>query len=198
MPVVSPPGSFCSRARSTARLPVAFEGELYEAVEELFVGEAAGGPEPGVDASGREAGDGVDLVYEQPPTVALEEEVHPGHARGVYGRVGRPRYAPYLGRDLVRDGGGNDELHPALRVLRLVVVELALLHDDLARNRDLRLLVAEHRDLYLPGVHAGLQDQASVELRSSIERRPQLPGVLCLADADARAEVRGLDEAGIA
>src|ERR687896_29212 len=127
-------------------LPVAFEGESYEAIEELFVGDTAGGPEPRVDAGGGEAGDGVDLVYEQPIRGAFEEEVHPGHARGVYGLVGRPGCAPYLSRDIIGDGGGDEELHPALGVLRLVVVELVVLHDDLTRNRDLRSFVAEHRD----------------------------------------------------
>ena len=41
---------------------MAFEGELYEAVEELLVGQTASRPEPRVDAGGGEAGDGVDLV----------------------------------------------------------------------------------------------------------------------------------------
>src|SRR5919202_2941538 len=183
--------------RSRGALPVAFEGELQEAVEELLVGYAAGGPQPRVDACGCKAGDGVYLVYEQPPGPALEQEVHPGHARGVDSLVGRARYALYLRRHLLGDVRGDEEFHPTLGVLRLVVVELVLLHDDLARYRDLRLFVAEHRDLYLPGVHSGLRDQAPVEGRRRVQGRPQLPRASRPVDADARAQVRGLDEAGV-
>src|SRR5919206_1842769 len=105
-----------------------FEGQLHEAVEELFVGKAAGGPELCVDAGGGEAGDGVDLVEQQPVRAAFQEEVDARHARGVYGLEGLAGYAPYLLCDLVRDGGGGDELHPALDVLGLVIVEVVLLY----------------------------------------------------------------------
>src|SRR5215203_1933934 len=131
-----------------------FQGQLHEAVEELFVREAAGGPELRVDARGGEAGDGVDLVQQQPVRAALQEEVDARHARSVYGLEGHARYAPYLLRDFVRDGGGCDEFHPALDVLRLVVVEVVLLDDDLTGDGDLGVLVAEDGDLYLPGVDA--------------------------------------------
>src|SRR4051794_1666372 len=116
---------------------MAFEGQLYEAVEELFVGEAARGPELRVDARRGEAGDGVDLVEQQPVGAAFEEEVDARHARRVYDLEGRAGYAPDLLRGLVRDGGGSDELHPALDVLRLVIVELILLDDDLTWNGDI-------------------------------------------------------------
>src|SRR5215218_11259850 len=179
-----------SRAPAAFCALVAFEGEPYEAVEEILVGEAAGGPEPRVDASGGEAGDGVDLVQEQPPGVAFEEEVHPGHARGVYGLVCGAGYASYLRRSLIGDIGGDGELHTALGVLGLVVVELVFLDDDLTRNGDLGFFVAERRDLYLPGVHAGLHDQAPVECGRLVQGHTQLPGVPGLVDADAGAEVR--------
>ena len=98
---------------------------------------------------------------------------------------------------LVRDGGGGEELHPALDVLRLVVVEVVFLDDDLTGNGDLGVLVAEDGDLDLPGVDALLDDDAPVEPGAPPRRWHRLaPRVLRLADADARAEVRGLDEAG--
>src|SRR5215218_383117 len=178
-------------------LTVAFEGESHEALEELFVWNAAGGPESGVDAGRGEAGDGVDLVYEQPLRFALEEEVDPGHAGGVYGLVSSSRHTPYLSCRFVGDICGDDELHRALGVLGLVVVELVVLHDDLPRNRDLGRFVAEHRYLNLPGVHSCLYYQAPVVLGGLFERSPQLSLVFCLVDADTRAQVRGLDEAGI-
>ena len=43
-------------------LAVTFDGQLYEAVEQFFVGEAARGPEFRVDARRCEAGDGIYLV----------------------------------------------------------------------------------------------------------------------------------------
>ena len=49
---------------------VMFEGEPYE-VEKFFVGEAASGPELGVDAGGGETGDGVDLVEEHSARATL-------------------------------------------------------------------------------------------------------------------------------
>src|SRR5215212_678640 len=181
----------------TTLFVVAFEGELYEAVEEVLVGEAAGGPEPRVHAGGREAWDGVDLVQEQPVRVVLEEEVHTGHARGVYGLVDGASYAPELRGGLLWDAGGHDQLHTALDVLGLIVVELVLLDQDLSRHRDLGLLVAEHRDLYLPGVYAGLDNQPAVERGRLVQGTLQRRGVRGLADADAGAEVRGLDEARV-
>ena len=103
----------------------------------------------------------------------------------------------YLLRDLVRDRGGDEELHPALDVLRLVVVEVVFLDYDLTGDGDLGVLVAEDGDLDLPGVHALLDDDAPVEARRLVDGVAQLLGVLGLADADARAEVRGLDEARV-
>ena len=98
---------------------------------------------------------------------------------------------------LVRDGCGGEELHPALDVLRLVVVEVVFLYDDLTGDGDLGVLVAEDGDLYLPGVDALLDDDAPVQARGLVDGYRQLLGVLRLADADARAEVRGLDEARV-
>src|SRR5919107_4547212 len=167
------------------------------AVEECLVRKAAGGPELRVDACGGEAGDGVDLVEQQPVRAALQEEVDARHARSVYGLEGRAGYAPYLLCGLVRDGGWGDELHPALDVLRLVVVEVVFLDDDLTGDGDLGVLVAEDGDLYLPGVDALLDDDAPVVACGLVDCFAKLPGVLRLADADARAEVGGLDEARI-
>ena len=87
------------------------------------------------------------------------------------------RYAPYLLRDLVRDGGRGDELHPALDVLRLVIVEAVLLDDDLTGDGDLRVLVAEDGDLDLPGVDALLDDDAPVEARGLVDGFAKLLGV---------------------
>src|SRR5215212_9946677 len=106
---------------------MAFEGQLNEAVEEIFVGETTGGPELRVDARWGKAGDGVDLVDQQPVGAAFEEEVDARHARRVYGLEGRAGHAPYLLRGLFRNGGRGDELHSTLDVLGLVVVEVAFL-----------------------------------------------------------------------
>src|SRR3954468_23178553 len=176
---------------------MAFEGQLHEAVEELLVGEAARGPELRVDARRGEARDGVDLVYEQPGCAAFEEEVHARHARRVYGLEGLAGYAPYLLRGLVRDEGWSDELHPALHVLRLVIVELVFLDDDLAWNGDLGVLVAQDGDLDLPGVDALFDDDAPVQTCRFVDGVAEFPCVLRLADADARSEVSGLDEAWV-
>src|SRR4028118_2383027 len=72
-------------ASSTLLMPetlsMAFQRQSYQAVEELFVGKTAGGPELRVDARRGEAGDGVDLVEEQPVRTAFEEEAAHRHAR---------------------------------------------------------------------------------------------------------------------
>src|ERR671911_37741 len=174
-----------------------FQGQLHQAVEEPFVRKAAGSPEFRVDAGGGEAGDGIDLVQQQPVRSAFQEEVDARHARGVYGLEGRAGYAPYLLHGLVRYGGGGDELHPALYVLRLVVVEDVLLDDDLSGNGDLGVFVAEDGDLYLSGVDALLDDDAPVVACGPINGFAKFFGVLRFADADARAEVGGLDEARV-
>src|SRR3712207_8957644 len=56
------------------------------------------------------------------------------------------------------------ELHAALDVLGFVVVEALALKKDLTRKGDLGVLVAQHRNLYLPRVHA---DRKSTRLNSS-------------------------------
>ena len=57
-----------------------------------------------------------------------------------------------------RDARGDDELHPALVVLRRVVVPVARQRDDLADDRGDRVAVAEHAALDLDAVDA-LLDQ---------------------------------------
>src|SRR5215210_5205743 len=93
------------RARGTKRrlswgshppLRVAFEGEFDQALDKVLVGQAARGPELGVDARRGKTGDGVDLVEEQPVRAALQKEVNPRHAGGVHGLEGGARHAAYL------------------------------------------------------------------------------------------------------
>src|SRR5919107_61095 len=89
------------------------------------------------------------------------------------------------------------KLHATLRVLGLVIVEIVFGDDDLTRNRDLRLLVAEHGDFYLAGVHPRFDDETTVEIGGVVEGVFELPGVGRFVDADAGAEVGGLYEAGV-
>src|SRR5919112_2155340 len=184
-------------ARKRTALAVAFEGQLYETVEQFFVGEAARGPEFRVDARRGETWDGVDLVEQQPVRAAFEEEVDPRHTGRVYGLVGRSGDAPDLLCGLLLDRGGGQKLHPAFHVLGFVIVEAVFLDNDLTRQGDFRILVSEDGDFDLTGVHALLDDDAPVVARGRVEGIPQLCSVFGPADADARAEVRGLHEARV-
>src|SRR2546429_3859785 len=75
-----PPPAMMIMSTAIPRVPVAFEGERDQALDQLAVGETRGLPEPRVCAGRGEAGDRVDLVEDD--VVAFEEEVHPRHARG--------------------------------------------------------------------------------------------------------------------
>src|SRR4028118_1717638 len=119
----------------------------------------------------------------------------PGGGRGLEGGAG---HAAYLFCGLVRYLCRDAELHAALDVLGVVVVEAVALQKDLAGYGDFRVLVAKDRDLYLPRVNAPLDDDAPVELRRRVEGGAQPLGVLSLPDADAGAEVSRLDEARVA
>src|SRR5919112_882689 len=184
-------------ARKRTALAVAFEGQLYETVEQFFVGEAARGPEFRVDTRRGETGDGVDLVEQQPVRAAFEEEVDPRHTGRVYGLVGRSGDAPYLLCGLLFDRGGGQKLHPALHVLGLVIVEAVFFDNDLTRHRDFGILVPVDGDFDLAGVHALLDDDAPVEVGCCVKGILQLCSVFGFADADARAEVRRLHEARV-
>src|SRR6185437_9242405 len=82
-------------------------------------------------------------------------------------------------------------------VLGVVVVPLAG-EAHLARDRHLRLVVAQHRDLHLAGLDAALDDDPAVVARGEVDRGAEVLRALDLADPDARAEVGRLHEAGVA
>ena len=120
------------------------EREAAQVLDEVRVAQAAGRPQLAVHRRGGEAGHGVQLVDEH--LVAVDEEVDARQAVAV-------RAGERLGGELlhacgllVGDAGGHDEVHPADRVLRVVVVPIGVAEElDLARCRDLRLLWrAEH------------------------------------------------------
>src|SRR6266404_4809541 len=172
----------------------ALEGEGNEAGDQLGVGDARGFPEPRVRAGRREAGDGVDLVHEH-AAVALDEEVDPRHPRAVGGPEGPERERPHLLGHLGRQRRGDLERGLPGAVLGVVVVPLAR-EGDLARHRDLGLVVAEHRHLHLAALDPALDDDPPVVPPGQIDGGGEILGSLDLADADARAQVGRLDEAG--
>src|SRR3990172_1549667 len=110
---------------TTALLLVALKRQLYQAGDEVAVGEALVLPELGVHAHRREAGDRVDLVEPQ-AVVRGEEEVHAGQAGAVDRRVGGEGHGARGFRRLGRDVGRDVELCFRVLVLCVVVVELTL------------------------------------------------------------------------
>ena len=98
-----------------------------------------------------------------------------------------------------RSAGGRSagmiDPRSVVEVLRLVIVELAR-RDDLAGHRRLRVVVAEHRALDLARVgHRRFDDDLAVEAsRRDPSPSRRLVAILRLRDADARSEVRRLDE----
>ena len=145
-------GALSSALRScSSRTPlVALERELDQAIEQTRVRDPARGEEARVDARLGEAGDRVDLVQDE-RAVRSQEVVDARHAGEVAGAEGRER-----GRLDARDGvrlelGRDQDLRAADRVLRLVVVPLAV-RADLADRRGHRRLVAEHAALHLAAV----------------------------------------------
>ena len=148
-------------------------------------------PELGVDAGLGEAGHGVDLVDED-RAVGLDKEVAAGEAAA----AGEPEHAR---RQLLDPGDGlggdrrrRQQLHAALRVLRLEVVPVGV-RDDFARQRGLGVLVAEHRALDLAALRRSLDDHPRVVASRELDRRVEVLGVVDLRDPHARTEPRGLD-----
>src|SRR6266540_1475532 len=182
-----PPPAMTTRTGS-ARL----EGEVDQARDQLRVGNARGFPELGVGAGRGEAGQGVDLVDEH-VRLALDEEIHAGQSRAVDGAEGFDGELAHTPGDVGGQRCGHLEGRVASPVLRLVVVPLAGIA-DLAGDRGLRVIVAEHGDLDLAPLHGPLDEETAIVRGGQGEGGGQLLGPLDLADAHARAEVRGLDE----
>ena len=90
----------------------------------------------------------------------------------------------------------DHELHPALVVLRLIVVPLVAEWDDLAGDDAIGLTIAEHADLDLDPVEKLLDQDLVVVAEGKLDRSLELGLVVRLADPDRGSEPRGLDEAG--
>src|SRR5262249_12090944 len=161
---------------------------------EIAVGEPRGFPQPRVRAGGREAGDGVDLVQDH--AIAVDEEVHARHARGVDGAErGHGGFAHARG-ERGADPRGYYDARLALDVLRRVVVPFGVVA-DFTRQRRLGRVVTEDTDLDLARpVHRALHHDLSVVPRGLVERRGQRVCARHAADAHTRAQVRRLHEAG--
>src|SRR5918995_1443600 len=129
---------------------VALDGQVDQAGDQVGVGQARGGPEHGEHALGGEAGDGVDLVEQDPAGRLLVEEVDPGEALAVQRLEGAQRQLPDLGPDRVGDLGGDLQLQRVVEVLGLEVVELVA-GDDLADHAGLGAVVAQDPALQLAG-----------------------------------------------
>ena len=93
------------------------------------------------------------------------------------------------------DVGRNQELRLVVAVLVVVVVELVP-RDDLADDRGLRLVVAEHGALELPGVDAFLGERSVVVAPGEVQGGVDVLPPLDLADADRGAAAGRLDEDG--
>ena len=171
---------------------LARQAQPHDLGDERVAVHAGGCPEPREAAHRRHTGDGVDLV-DQDAAVGLDEEVAAREAAGVDGGEGGSGERLSLGLLLVADGRGDDELHHALGVLGLVVVELVD-GQDLAGHRGARGLVAEHRALDLPARRGRLHDDLAVVGCGQAERRSQLGAVVGLGHAHAGTEIGRLDE----
>src|SRR5215218_874044 len=111
---------------------VALQGEADQAVAQLWVRDAVRLEQLREHARGGEAWNRVDLVYEHLAAIA-HEEVAAGKSGSAYRLEDRRRELAESRRRLLADPGRNDEIHPPLRVLGLVVVPVGV-GDDLARG----------------------------------------------------------------
>ena len=162
---------------------------------ELGVGHAARRPQPsGTCSSSVMPGIVLISFTQHAAAAALEEEVAARVAGAVDGRERGDREAADLvglaGRQVGRDG----ERHHAVGVLRLVVVELVRRTSPRRRPTPrARRCRAPPHSISRASTTASTIDLAVVG-EGELERRPQLGAVVGLADADARAQVRRLDE----
>ena len=171
---------------------MALERERDKPVEQLGIGDAALGEELRVDARRGEAGNRVELVDDH-LAVGAHEEVDPRHALAVRRDERLDRELLHALQRLGRQPGGHDQLHPAVRVLRVEVVPVGV-GDDLADHRRDRVAVAEHADLDL---HAGLEllhEDLVVVAAGERNRGLELLRSAHLRDPDRRPEPRRLDE----
>src|SRR5680860_690080 len=153
------------------------KGELDQAIEQLGVRRTRRFPQPGEHRDRREPGDRVHLVHEEAPPVGLEEEVDPGHGL-------QPARVERSDRQCARRVGvgglerrGDQELRGAVFVLVGVVVELTA-GNDLARDRRVRRVLAQHGDLDLrptiassARIHSSKTSACSIAASSSARSR---------------------------
>src|SRR6266508_2926155 len=169
------------------------DGELDQAVDQRGVAEPGGRPHLRVAARRGEAGDRVDLVDQH--AIALEKKVDARHARTVDRAEGGDRQLADPPSGLGRHGRRHRDSRLALQVLGRIVVPVGVV-TDLARERSDRLVVAEHAHFDLTPPHGALDEDLAIVTSSEIYRGGQRSRLAHLADPDARAQVRGLDEAG--
>ena len=164
-------------------------------VEQLGVGDARRLEELRVDARRREAGDRVDLV-DHDLAVGADEEVDAGHPLAFRGDERLDGEVAYSLVDFRRDPRRDHELHPALVVLRRVVVPLGVRH-DLADDRRDRVAVPEHATLDLSSDDELLDQDLVVVPACKRDGGLELILVVRLRDSNRRSEAGGLHEDGV-
>ena len=151
-----PANTLCERSRDAGAEPlllgVALERELRSGDRAARDSDAGRLPQLRVHADRGEAGHRVDLVDEEPPAVASTAGSRRAPCRRSRSRGTPRRPAAALRRPCAAGrSAGMTRARSVVEVLRLVVVELAR-RDDLAGDRGLRVVVAEHRALDLARV----------------------------------------------
>ena len=153
-------------------LAMARDRERDEPFDERLIVDAARGPQLRVHADRREAGQGVDLVEIELTGRfgSAGNRRGRGRCRRSPGTRGSPdaRPRPACGASST---AGISSREPLVDVLRFVVVELPRRH-DLAGDRGLRVVVADHGALDLARVrHGQLDDDLAVVVGGQRDRR---------------------------
>ena len=172
------------------------ERKLDQPVEQRCVRDSARLEQLRIDARRGEPGDRIELVDDHGP-VRADEEVHAGHAFAVGGDERRDGDVPNPTEHILWQPCGNDQLHAAVRVLRVEVVPVRV-GDDLSDRRGNGTTIPQDADLHLDaGLELLDQDLFVVAPR---ERDGRLELVLRahLRDANRRSHSSGLDEHGVA
>ena len=125
-----------------------------------------------------------------------DEEVDAGHSLAFRGHERLDREVAHPLVCLGGDPGGDHELHPALVVLRGVVVPLGVSH-DLADDRRHRVAIAEHAALDLGSYDELLDQDLVVVLARESDGGVELDRVVRFRDPDRGAEAGRLHEDGI-
>ena len=171
---------------------MAFERERHEPIEKLCVGDASRLEELRVHARRGEAGDRVDLVDDD-LAVGAHEEVDAGHPLALGGHERVDGESAHVCVRLRGDASRDDEIHPALVVLRRIVVPVRV-RDDLADDGRDRVAVAQNSTLDLDAVDALLDQDLVVVPARELDGGTELLVTADLGDADRRAETGGLHE----